>query len=433
MDNGVLTSVLNEIYAACGANGNILDNAKSLLFPLITIDFVLAALMSVFGLASADYLSLVFSKIMKYGFWIWVVDNWASLTSTLIKSLTIAGASFGTLDPGILKRPSEIIDKGFTYSVKYYDGMSELSLVGGNSLAKNIFIWIICVIAMLGILAAFAYIALNALITYIEFYIVSALMLLFIPFAALDKTAKFAENAFGFVFGTGVKLMMMGAILSLCINISDNHLKQAPVLTDDNAWAVALSSLVLAWVFAFLSVHVPELASGAMSGSPSMTGNMATSSMAGAMSGGIAGAVASKAMGAGSKGSNMAAKAAGAFSQGTGGNMGSAMRQGASAVASAFQGDFKSAASFGRGAAQSAASGIGGGLKSMAKGGTNMATSGLQDSYDMGQGAAQRKFGNYHPNSRGLGSDKDPAIKTQSASGNYSKAGASADANKYDI
>lgn len=45
MDDGILTAVLNEIYTACGASGDILNNAKSLFIPLMTIDFVVVFIM----------------------------------------------------------------------------------------------------------------------------------------------------------------------------------------------------------------------------------------------------------------------------------------------------------------------------------------------------------------------------------------------------
>ena len=50
MDDGILTAVLNEIYTACGASGDILNNAKSLFIPLMTIDFVVVFIMQVLGL-----------------------------------------------------------------------------------------------------------------------------------------------------------------------------------------------------------------------------------------------------------------------------------------------------------------------------------------------------------------------------------------------
>lgn len=432
MDSSVLTQVLNNIQQLCGSNGAIFGYAKSMLFPLMTIDFALAAIMNVFNIGGSGYLSLAFSKILKYGFWIWVVTEWDMLINVILDSLTTAGASFGNLDAGIVGRPSDIITYGFKYAGQYYDIINTTPFAIG-SLGKSVFLWIIALIAMIGIFAAFAYIALNAFITFIEFYIVSALMLLFIPFAALDKTARFAENAFGFIIGTGVKLMMMGAILSLAINESAVLGTKIEQSAGGIGWEQAFSAVVLAWVFAFLSVHVPELASGAMSGSPSMTGNMATASMAGATSGGIAGHMAGKVAGATSKGSNAVAAAAGAFGEGSGGKIGGALKSAGGAIKSLSQGDFKGAGAAFKAAGSNAAQGIGGGLKSMAKAGANKATSGLQDAYDQGQGASQAKFGQYHPRSNGLGSKAEEGRYGAGAKATSPGSGASGDASSYDF
>lgn len=423
MDSSVLSDSLKSLQALCGTNGAIFGYAKELFLPLMTIDFVVAFMMQAFSIGSSGYLAAVFSKVMKYGFWIWVVNNWDMLINALIGSLSTAGASFGSLDAGIVGRPSEIIDYGFKYAAKYYEIINSTPFSIG-SLGKSAFLWVIAIIAMIGIFAAFAYIALNAFITFIEFYIVSAVLLIFIPFSVLDKTAKFAENAIGFIIGTGVKLMMMGAVLSLA-------LKQTEILGNnvkvdaggEISWEGAFSALVLAWVFAFLSVHVPELASGAMSGSPSLSGNMATASMAGAMSGGIAGHIAGKAAGGTSKGSNAVAKAAGAFGEGTGGNMSAAGSAFKAAGAAFFGGDKASARSAAGSGFKSLAKGVGGGALSMGKGIANTATSGLQDSFDKGQGAAQAKFGQYHPTSPGTGSAQERAR----TSGQDAKAAANKD------
>lgn len=339
---------------------------------------------------------------MKYGFWVWVVNNWDMLINALLSSLTTAGASFGSLDAGIVGRPSEIIDYGFQYARQYYEVINSTPFAIGT-LGKSAFLWIMAIIAMVGVFAAFAYIALNAFITFIEFYIISALMLLFIPFAVNDKTSRFSENAIGFIIGTGVKLMMMGAILSLTMNQTEVLGDFANTHGEEISWETAFSAVVLAWVFAFLSVHVSELASGAMSGSPSLSGNTATASMAGAMSGGIAGAVASKAMGAASGGSNAVAKAAGALSEGGGGNFSAAGGSLMAAGKAAMSGD-KSGALANLGVA---AKSFGQGAAGFAKGGLNLATSGMQDAYDKGQGAAQAKFGQYHPTSPGTGSTQE--------------------------
>lgn len=408
MDSSVLSDVLKNLQSLCGANGAIFGYAQDLLIPLMTIDFVVAFIMQVFGFANSNYIPTVFSKLMKYGFWVWVVNNWDMLINALLSSLTTAGASFGSLDAGIVGRPSEIIDYGFQYARQYYGVINSTPFALGN-LGKSAFLWIMAIIAMVGVFAAFAYIALNAFITFIEFYIISALMLLFIPFAVNDKTSRFSENAIGFIIGTGVKLMMMGAILSLTMNQMEVLGDFANTNGEDISWETAFSAVVLAWVFAFLAVHVPELASGAMSGSPSLSGNTATASMAGAMSGGIAGAVASKAMGAAGGGSNAVAKAAGALSEGGGGNFsaagGSLMAAGKAAMS-----EDKSGALANLGVA---AKSFGQGATGFAKGGLNLVTSGMQDAYDKGQGAAQAKFGQYHPTSPGTGSTQEKIRSTK--------------------
>lgn len=63
MDDGILTAVLNEIYTACGASGDILNNAKSLFIPLMTIDFVVVFIMQVFGFANSNYIPTVFLNL----------------------------------------------------------------------------------------------------------------------------------------------------------------------------------------------------------------------------------------------------------------------------------------------------------------------------------------------------------------------------------
>lgn len=405
MDSSVLSDVLKNLQSLCGANGAIFGYAQDLLIPLMTIDFVVAFIMQVFGFANSNYIPTVFSKLMKYGFWVWVVNNWDMLINALLSSLTTAGASFGSLDAGIVGRPSEIIDYGFQYARQYYEVINSTPFAIGT-LGKSAFLWIMAIIAMVGVFAAFAYIALNAFITFIEFYIISALMLLFIPFAVNDKTSRFSENAIGFIIGTGVKLMMMGAILSLTMSQTEVLGKSLEVSI---TWESAFSAIVLAWAFAFLAVHVPELASGAMSGSPSLSGNTATASMAGAMSGGIAGAVASKAMGAAGGGSNAVAKAAGALSEGGGGNFSAAGGSLMAAGKAAMSGD-KSGALANLGVA---AKSFGQGATGFAKGGLNLATSGMQDAYDKGQGAAQAKFGQYHPTSPGTGSMQEKLRSTK--------------------
>lgn len=371
MGSGVFTDTLRSLIDICGRNGIVGSATNDLLYLLVPIDFCFAILMNMMSFGGNGYIPLMFSKIMRYGFWIWFVRNWDMLINALIESLTEAGAGFGTLDAGIIERPSQIIDKGFEYGVYYMSSMYDLSF-GMDNLGKSIIILILSLVAFVGIVTAFAYIALNAFITVLEFHIVSALLLLFIPFAVNDRTARYAENAMGFIVGTGVKMMFMAAIISLSLNQAD-VLKQATTLGwKDQAiigWQTCLSSAIMAWIFAFLAVQVPSLAAGAMSGAPSLTGSMAQSAAMGA-----------------------AAMAGGAIGSSIGGG---------TKLAGAVSGARSAAA----------ASGVGAGVMAFGRGLANMATTGLQNTYDNAQGATEKPFGQYH--NRNVGTASSAANKRE--------------------
>lgn len=358
MESSVLTEVLRNIQALCGANGVIMEEAKSLLRILMPIDFIFAILLNMMSFGGNGYIPLLFSKIMKYGFWIWFVSEWDTIINALIQSLTQAGASFGALDAEIVGRPSDILDMGFKYASHYYENLNNVSGSIITNFGHVAVIWIISLLAFVGIIAAFAFIAINAFITYIEFYIVAAMLLLFIPFALLDRTTRFAENAIGFIVGCGVKMMMMGAIISLAINetavlAQDLNVDAEGLVTYQDAFI----ALILAWVFAFLAVEVPAMAGAAMSGSPALTGSMAQSFAAGA--GGMIGGAVGSTLGGIAKGS--------AFAYGA-----------------ASPGD--------SGAGAAAGAGFGGVLKAVG----NSITAGIQSSKNAGRTAANTGFGNYH-------------------------------------
>lgn len=357
MEISVITDVLKNIQALCGSNGVIMEEAKSLLRILMPIDFIFAILLNMMSFGGNGYIPLLFSKIMKYGFWIWFVSEWDTIINALLQSLTQAGASFGSLDAGIVGRPHEILDKGFTYAGIFYETLNNITF-SFSDMGHILIVWLISCLAFIGIIAAFAFIAINAFITFIEFYVVSAMLLLFIPFALLDRTTRFAENAIGFIVGCGVKMMMMAAIISLTINEIDvlgTSIKpgDAGIISYQDGFL----ALILAWVFAFLAVQVPAMAGAAMSGSPALTGSMAQSFAAGA-GGMIGGAV--------------------------GSTLGGAAKSGAFLYGAASGGDSSAGAASG--------AGIGGMVKAI---GNNL-TSGIQAAKDKGRSAANSGFGNYH-------------------------------------
>lgn len=350
MDIGVLDSVLERIMVVCTGNGTIMGYAKSLFNLLMAIDFIVAILMNMISFNSQSYITMTVQKILKYGFWIWIIQLWPELITAIIQSLMEAGSSLGSLDPGVLRRPSEIIDMGFTYSAQYFDYLNQSSISYTN-IGKVFVMYILSLIAGLGIMTAFGFIALNAFVTYVEFYVVSILLLLFVPFAANDKTSRFAENALGFIMGTGVKLMMMGAIVSLTVNES-NVMSYVAKGGEGPTYQEAFVAITLSWTFAWLACEVPAIAGAAMSGSPTLSGHNLLAHSMGTMAMGY-GAI-SAGVGMGMRG---AASAAGAYVAGGGGSSG---------------------------------------LGSIARAAGNAMTSSLTGAYSAGGDAASTRFADYH-------------------------------------
>lgn len=281
IDSNILDTLLNAVANACIGNGSIEGYARSLFGYLITIDFVLAILFNLLSFGGAPILSTLITKIMKYGFWIWLISNWGTIVNGFINSLNIAGMSLGSTGPEMLKYPSKIIDLGIEMAFPFFDYLT--SFTSWTSIVGSAAVYLFAFIGGIGVVTGFTIIAFQVFITYVEFYICSALMLLFLPFGSNKFTARFAENALGGVIAHGVKLMFLGAILSIT----------APVLDSINiefsttpTWDGIFSATIAPWALAFLSWQAPAMAAGFMSGGPSLTASLMASNAAGAGSSG---------------------------------------------------------------------------------------------------------------------------------------------------
>jgi type IV secretion system protein TrbL len=261
---GILTSLMNTFTDVFnGGVGNIMGDAKWLLGTLIIIDLVLAILMN---LDDADHLKTLIKKVLKYGFFIWLVVDWANLGNVVLKSFSMIGlkAGGGGLSPAFMTDPSAIAGKGVEISgpvLKFLDGLGVLNTL--LYLPKII----IMGLSAVGIILCFFIIGIQVFLTYLEFYIVATLALILIPFGVFKHTAFLGEKAIGAVLGFGIKLMVLGFIASAVIPIvSSWALPTTPEYKD--CFFALLGSLAIA----FLAWSVPGMVSGLLMGHPSLTG-----------------------------------------------------------------------------------------------------------------------------------------------------------------
>jgi type IV secretion system protein TrbL len=320
-DSGVLTTLLNKFLTVFNAGfGPVGIDAWSLLGILAIIELTLAAMF--WALKGEDALVGLIRKILLICMFIFFVKQWPSLIDVVAKGFEVTGNKAGGGSGTSLSDPSAIVVMGWT-TIQPIETYIDSITTGWIDTLTNLPKIILYMLAELLILFSFVIMAIQAFITYLEFYLVAVLALILIPFGVHKHTAFISEKAFGMVIAHGVKLMVLAFILSATIPVLATYdIPTDPKIID--AFSMAFASLAVLW----LAWHAPAVASGMMAGGPSLTagsaagvGMAAGAGIIGAAIGGVAAAKgAGKLLGRGAKSTTAAAGAgaSGAASAGAG-------------------------------------------------------------------------------------------------------------------
>ena len=260
MDTGILTNVLQEFVRAFSFGyARILPDAHHLLWILATLEVVGAAMWWAFDDGQRVEKALLV-KIMQVGFFIWVVSNYKWIVAAVVDGFIHTGTKAGGgTNNNLLQDPSTIIDWGFAATEPILAHLQERMLSAG--LLDVIFSGL----GALLVLLAYFGLAMSAFITYLEFYIVSLLGLILIPFGVFKHTSFLAEKVFGAVIAFGIRLMVLAFILA----VIEPTLRQL-ALPSDPSFPQILTLFLTAFTIAVLSWHAPGIASGLMAGAPSL-------------------------------------------------------------------------------------------------------------------------------------------------------------------
>jgi type IV secretion system protein TrbL len=262
LDSHILTNLLKDFANIFSAGvGNIMGDAKWLLGTLMVIDLVLAIIMN---LDDGDHLKTLFKKILKYGLFIWIVFDYKHLVKVLLDSFTMIGlkAGGGGLSMALLTDPSSISEYGIYVSAPIFNYINSL---GGLDTIMNLPKIMISGITGLLIIACFFIVGIQFFITYLEFYVIATVALILIPFGAFKHTAFLGEKAIGAVISFGIKLMVLSFIASAAIPLIKVWALPNPPLIED-----CFHLLLGSFAIAMLAWHVPNLAAGLLSGTPSL-------------------------------------------------------------------------------------------------------------------------------------------------------------------
>ena len=252
-----------------------------------------------------------FGKILLIGAFAWLINDWQALSETIYAGFLELGltAGGGELSRADFLNPGAILAEGWRI-VKAL-GDTPAPVENPLDIAGNLTDALILGLAMIGIMLAFAVLALQIIVSLVEFKIVTLGGFILLPFGIWSKSAFLAERPLGYVVSSGLKVLALAIVVSGARTVFD----QLQPSTNPDIYE-ALTILVAAILLAMLAVFIPNLASALVTGGPALdAGALVTGGLAVGGAGLLAGA---GMVGAGGAAARLAGPARAASSAGAG-------------------------------------------------------------------------------------------------------------------
>lgn len=267
-----------------------------------------------------EILAAGFGKVLLIGAFAWLINDWQALSETLYAGFIELGLTAGG---GDLKRedflnPGAILAQG--WAIVKALGDTPAPVDNPFDVVGNLADALILSVAMIGIMLAFAVLALQIIVALLEFKIVTLGGFVLLPFGIWSRTAFLAERPLGYVVSAGLKVLALAIVVSGARAIFD----QLQPTANPDVYE-ALSILVAAILLAMLAIFIPNLASALVTGGPALGAGAA---MAGGLAVGGAGllagaAIAASGVAVGGGAARLAGPSRAAAGAGSGGGRGS--------------------------------------------------------------------------------------------------------------
>ena len=316
-----LTKFRGQVDAGFGL---ISGDVSTTLASLVVISIVVTAILWAID-ENQNVLASLVRKVLLVGFFAFLVAQWPTLTKTVVNGFAALGlkAGGGAMSlSDFTTSPSKVVLAGITVIKALLLYVKQIA-PGPIEFFAHIDVVAMALIAAIGILIAFVILAIEIVVTIIEFHIVTLIAFVTVPFGVLTQTSFMSERAIGYVVSVGMKLMALAIVVSLGTSVFDSYtVSAAPDINED------VGLLLGAVVMVMLALKIPGIAAALISGGPQLSAGSAVAGAAGVAAGvagvGLAGRMAGGAMAAGARSVSAARAAAGAIPGG-----GSAGAQGA--------------------------------------------------------------------------------------------------------
>ena len=262
-DSTILTDILGSFVHAFSLRfSTVHAYANSLLRILILIELILFGIY--LAVEGGDAISSLFKKVLVIGAFQLFVSNYVTLVDALRDSFVgigLAGQGSGALSLAQFLDPSALISYGLTVVYPIWERHS--STYGLGAVLWGDVLGILSILSTVLILLAFIWIGMQIFLISVEFYVVTTLAVVMIPFGLFKPTAFLADRAFGSIFAICIKLMVLAFVASVSLPIV-----QGLAFSSDNPnFNETLTMLIGIGAVALVMAKAPMIASGMMSGS----------------------------------------------------------------------------------------------------------------------------------------------------------------------
>lgn len=248
---------------------NLKVPAVSLLIALITLDLVLMGKKLVLD-ENFNPVKYLVNKTWQFSYLIFVILNYSWLIPSIRHGFKkLASLATGiTINSTYISNPTKVIDLGADLAW----GVLEKG-VGLNPIT-----WSYLLLALL-ILIAFCMIGFGLVMTWIEYYFLIGISIIFVPFGILDTTEGYYKNIFKTIIGCNIKLFVLEFWLLLCEPIIKDLKVSDQIIDFYNIVPISITLLVLGLIL----LSLPRLASSILTGSPAMSAGAAMGSAIGGL------------------------------------------------------------------------------------------------------------------------------------------------------
>lgn len=300
---------------------NLENHALKLLMVLTILDITY----QVFNVEEIDWTKWLVRKVMKVGLLMWIIKEWDWLLGEIVAGfIKIGEIGFGgkIQDCAYIDNPSKLISK----ANKAGDAILEATSMISPRTWANLILWAF-------LMVGFFFIAFSIIIIWIEFYMLTGIGIMFIPFGTLKVGENYFLNVCKLVVGSGIKLCVLNTMILLIEPIIEKLTVTKNIGTNGFCYVITV-----VMILAYMTLKIPDMAAAFLSGTPGMNAAAAISTGMAAVGltlGGIKSAVGAVDAGKGGvMGAKKGAETGGNIGGKVGGAVGSLFGKGGEAVGS---------------------------------------------------------------------------------------------------